>query len=103
MARAKLVGRLAAAAMRRADTISACLFLLGIAGLLALPLAGKAIYHDENALLVGHAESVIRCVNTPITLRLLPVSTLLSERMCMRSCDSLDAWERILACFNTYA
>jgi hypothetical protein len=62
MARTKLVGRLAAAVIRRADTISTCLFLAGIAGFLALPLAGKAIYHDENALLVGHAESVIRCV-----------------------------------------
>lgn len=60
MAKARLISRLAAAAVRRADALSACLFLIGIAGLLALPLAGKAIYHDENALLVGHAESVIR-------------------------------------------
>ena len=91
MARAKLVGRLAAAAVRRANTISACLFLLGIAGLLALPLAGKAIYHDENALLVGHAESVIRCVDILITLRLLPASTLC---MSMCACTGATAWMR---------
>jgi hypothetical protein len=95
MARAKLVGRVAAATLRRADTISVCLFLLGIAGLLALPLAGKAIYHDENALLVGHAESVIRCVKTLVTSR-LPVSTLLHAHVCMHMCNSLDAL-RLLA------
>lgn len=76
MAKARLMARLAAAAVRRADTLSACLYLLAIAGLLTLPLAGKAIYHDENALLVGHAESVIRCSLKIIFCSLTMLSTL---------------------------
>ena len=60
-ARARPLGRLFKAATRHPGRISALLYCLGVAGLLALPLTGKAIYHDENALLVGHSESVIRC------------------------------------------
>jgi hypothetical protein len=52
--------RLTAAASRNPGLISCALYALGIASLVLLPLAGKAIYHDENALLVGHSESVIR-------------------------------------------
>lgn len=66
MARARPVARLAAAASSKVGLLSAGLYVLAIAGLLALPLAGKAIYHDENALLVGHAESVIRCVKSEL-------------------------------------
>lgn len=54
--------RLAAAVSRRKGLISICLYCIGVVGMLLLPLAGKAIYHDENALLVGHSESVIRSV-----------------------------------------
>lgn len=59
---AKPLARLAAAISINSGRLSALLYCLGCAGLLLLPLAGKAIYHDENALLVGHSESVIRYV-----------------------------------------
>lgn len=61
MAKARPLAGLTAATIKRAGLLSVCLYVLAVVGLLALPLAGKAIYHDENALLVGHAESVIRC------------------------------------------
>ena len=63
--RAKPLVRLGSFALRRASHLSGILYCAGVLGLLLLPLAAKDIYHDENALLVGHAESRIRCLHRP--------------------------------------
>ncbi len=53
--------RLLDAAVVRASALSWLLLALGMLGMLAVPLAGRKIFFDENSLLVGSARARIRC------------------------------------------
>ena len=58
--RVKPLPRLLAAAVARAAPLSWLLLALGTLGMLALPLASKKIFFDENALNVGSARAYFR-------------------------------------------
>ncbi len=60
--RKKPLLRLLDAAVSRASALSWLLLALGTLGMLAVPLAGRKIFFDENSLLVGSARARIRRV-----------------------------------------
>jgi hypothetical protein len=59
--RKKPLLRLLDAAAAHASGLSWVLLALGTLGMLAVPLAGRKIFFDENSLLVGSARAYIRC------------------------------------------
>ena len=59
--RKKPLLRLMDAAVAHASVLSWLLLALGTLGMLAVPLAGRKIFFDENSLLVGSARAYIRC------------------------------------------
>ena len=61
------------------------LFSLGVAAVLALPLAGKNCYLDEKALLVGGSFSTVRCGRPP-AWRLLLSPPPAGAHYCAHSC-----------------
>ena len=59
--RKKPLLRLLDAVVAHASALSWLLLALGTLGMLAVPLAGRKIFFDENSLLVGSARAYIRC------------------------------------------